>query len=505
MRARVPGAVMISAPMRTQHLVPALIASLAASLSCAAPHPAALVFEPCRIEHPSKLRAIAAECGRLVVAENPADPDGRHIALHVARIPAVNRRKLPDPLFVIPGGPGMAATDFYSGVAPAFARIQRDRDIVLVDQRGTGRSNPLVCPLTEDMMLQATPEQIAAESARCRSALASRAKVEYYTTSIAVQDLDRVRAALGYRKVNLYGVSYGTRVAQHYLRRFPSRARTVILDGVVPPQLILGPALAIDAENALTSILGRCARDPACRASFGDPMRAYRNLRAELVAKPVAVQLPHPTTGAPWTMTFTDTHLATVLRLASYASEQAALLPLALHAADSDGNFAPLAAQFAMVSDSLENLLAYGMNASVVCAEDAPFYDERLIDREKLERTYLGTLQLDALRKVCEVWPRGPMDPDLHAPLESHTPALLMSGTDDPVTPASYGKQAARGFVDRKHLVLRDQGHGQLNAPCVDRIMADFVAAGTTSDLEVSCTRAVKPMPFFTSLSGPPP
>jgi pimeloyl-ACP methyl ester carboxylesterase len=440
-----------------------------------------------------------------VVPENPAKPEGRRIGLHVARVPAVNRRKLPDPLFVIAGGPGMAATDFYAGVAPAFARIRRDRDIVLVDQRGTGKSNPLVCQLTEDMMLQATPEQIAAESARCGRELASRADVAYYTTSLAVQDLERVRVALGYREVNLYGVSYGTRVAQHYVRRFPDHARTVILDGVVPPQLILGPALAIDAENALTSILRRCARDPACRASFGDPVRAYRNLRAELDAKPVSVQLPHPTTGAPWTITFTETHLATVLRLASYASEQAALLPLALHAADVDDNFAPLAAQFAMVNDSLENLLAYGMNASVVCAEDVPFYDDRLIDRERLERTYLGTLQLDALRKVCEVWPRGPMDPDLHAPLASRTPALLMSGTDDPVTPASYGVEAARGFSDARHLVLRDQGHGQLGAPCIDRIMAEFVAAGSPRKLEVSCTRAVKPMPFFTSLSGPAP
>ena len=272
--------------MRPQHLIPALFAAWVACASApAAPRSAALVLEPCRIEHPSKLTAIAAECGTLAVPENPARPEGRRIALHIARVPAVNRRKLPDPLFVIAGGPGMAATDFYAGVAPAFARIRRDRDIVLVDQRGTGKSNPLVCPLTEDMMLQATPEQIAAESARCGSALASRADLAYYTTSLAVQDLERVRAALGYREVNLYGVSYGTRVAQHYVRRFPSRARTVILDGVVPPQLILGPALAIDAENALTSILGRCARDPACRASFGDPVRAYHNLRAEQIGR----------------------------------------------------------------------------------------------------------------------------------------------------------------------------------------------------------------------------
>jgi pimeloyl-ACP methyl ester carboxylesterase len=314
-----------------------------------------------------------------------------------------------------------------------------------------------------------------------------------------------VRAALGYTRVNIYGVSYGSRVAQHYLRRFPTRTRALILDGVVPPQLILGPAVALDAENALARILERCARDAACRERFGDPARSYGNLRARLDEGAVRVTLEHPTTGEPWTVEFSDLHLATVLRLASYASEQAALLPLTLHAADRNGDFAPLAAQYAMVSDSLQYLLAYGMNASVVCAEDVPFYDSIAIDRERLGRTYLGTLQLDALIEVCKVWPRGPMDEDLHAPLESAVPVLLLSGTDDPVTPPAYAVEASEEFTDHAHLVLEAQGHGQLVAPCVDRIMAAFVASGTARGLDLSCARSVKPMPFFTSFAGPTP
>ncbi|MGQ0833837.1 MAG: alpha/beta fold hydrolase [Gammaproteobacteria bacterium] len=482
-----------------------LAAFAASSTSAREVEDRALTLTPCHIEHPAKLTAIAAECGTLTVAENPARPEGRRIDLYVARVPAINRRKRLDPLFVIAGGPGMASTDFYSGVAPAFARIRRDRDIVLVDQRGTGRSNALTCELDQDVMLRATPAVIAAETARCLATLATRADVAFYTTSLAVQDLDRVRAALGYEGVNLYGVSYGSRVAQHYVRRFPARARTVILDGVVPPQLILGPAMALDAENALVSILARCARDADCQARFGDPVAAYQNLREQLAERPEPVSLRHPTTGAPWTMTFTDVHFATVLRLATYASEQAALLPLALHAADQEHDFAPLAGQFAMVSDSLENLLAYGMNVSVVCAEDVPFYDSLAIDRARLARTYLGTQQIDGLRKACEVWPRGPMDEDLHAPLVSATPALLLSGTDDPVTPPAYAEQARTGFADHRHLVLEAQGHGQLTAPCVERIMAAFVAAGTARDLETGCTRQLKPMPFFTSVAGPAP
>jgi pimeloyl-ACP methyl ester carboxylesterase len=486
----------------TRIALPALLAIFAGGTGSALDAKAPL--EPCRIEHPAKLTAIAAECATLRVPENPAVPNARTIELHVARVRAINRRKQLDPLFVIAGGPGMAATDFYAAVAPAFARIRRDRDIVLVDQRGTGRSNALTCELDEEALLLATAAVLAAETARCLATLATRANVAFYTTSLAVQDLERVREMLGYERLNLYGVSYGTRVAQHYARRHPERARTLILDGVVPPQMILGPSMALDAERALGRILARCANDPGCRDRFGDPARAYRSLRLRLDEKPVHVELEHPGSGEPWTMQFTALHLATVLRLSSYASDQAALLPLLLHAATQE-NFEPLAAQFAMLSESLANLLAFGMNASVVCAEDVPFYDSVEIDRERLGETYMGTEQVDALVEVCRIWPRGPMDSDLHAPLESDAPALLLSGTDDPVTPPLYAEQARAGFADHVNLVLEAQGHGQLIAPCLDRVMAEFVAAGTTRELDVQCVRAVKPTPFFTSVAGPAP
>lgn len=494
--------------MRAPLVIAAVMLALAAGRLEAQPGgeaAARLTLSECLIRHPEALTAVAAECGTLEVPEDPARPDGRRIGLAVARVPAINRRKQSDPLVVIAGGPGMASTDFYAGVAPAFARIRRDRDIVLVDQRGTGGSNALTCEFDDAVLMHATTEVLAAETRRCLDALASRANVALYTTSLAVDDLERVREALGYPRVNLYGVSYGTRVAQHYVRRYPRSARTVILDGVVPPQLILGPAIALDAEAALASILARCAGDASCREEFGDPGQAYRNVRARLAEGAVPVKLDHPTTGEPWEMRFTDLHLALVLRLASYASEQAALLPLTLHEADREDNFLPLAAQFAMVSESLQTRIAHGANASVVCAEDVPFFGEVDIDRERLARTFMGTQQVDALRAICEVWPRGPMDPDLHAPLTSTTPALLLSGTDDPVTPPAYAEQARRGFADHLHLELEAQGHGQLVAPCMDRIMAAFVAAGTPRGLDTACLRRVKPMPFFTSLAGPAP
>ena len=465
----------------------------------------AMAFSPCQIQDLQGIAVYNAECADFAVPENPAAPEGRQITLRVARVPAINREKQPDPLFLLAGGPGMGATALYGNAAPVFGRIHRNRDIVLVDQRGTGGSNALNCPTDDLEMMSAAPAQVRDEAQRCLAKLSDHANVAYYTTSVAVQDLDRVRAALGYERINLYGGSYGTRVAQHYLRRYPQQTRSVILDGVVAPEQILGPDTALDAENALNSVLARCHRDAACSDHFGDPAEDYRALRKALAAKPVSVTLPDPTSGAPRTIEFGSLHLAMVLRLSIYNSEQAALLPVSLHLAQRSGNFAPLAGQFLMTLKTVDEIASYGMHNSVVCTEDVPFFNTVKIDRAKLDATFLGAVQLDALQSVCEGWPRGPLDADLHAPLHSDAPVLLLSGGNDPVTPPANGEKAKAGLPNSLHLVLPDLGHGQIGAPCVDRVMADFISLGSVKDLDTSCTKLAKPAPFFTSLSGPAP
>ena len=469
------------------------------------PAPVGLALTPCQLQHPERIASVTAECGVLSVPENPARPEGRRIGLYVARVPAINKHKSADPLFVLAGGPGMAATTFYTTVAPAFARVHRDRDIVLVDQRGTGRSNALNCELSDDLLTQETDAQVVAEAARCLKDTSAHADVAYYTTSVAVQDLDTVRAALGYDRINLYGGSYGTRVAQHYLRRFPTHTRTVILDGVVPPTLALGPAVAVDAQNALLRILARCTREPQCQSRFGDPVADYHKLSAQMRIQPVPITIADPTTGEQSKLELSTLQLATVLRLTTYTPQEAALLPLILHRASESGDFMPLATQYLLISRSLGDQLSYGMHNSVVCAEDVPFYNEKTIDRKLLEQTYLGTSAVDGLRDICQVWPRGPIDKDFHEPLHSDVPALLLSGSDDPATPVADAQEALRGFAQGLHVVLKGFGHGQLVAPCVDRIMARFIETGTVDRLDVSCTSRDKPTPFFISLNGPPP
>jgi pimeloyl-ACP methyl ester carboxylesterase len=466
---------------------------------------ASLPLAPCQIHDLAGIAVYGAECMDLAVPENPAQPAGRQIKLRVAKVPAINRRKDPDPLFLLAGGPGMAAATLYGNAAPAFGRIHRNRDIILVDQRGTGSSNPLTCEMDDAKLMSASDEELSAETERCLKSLGERADVAYYTTSIAVQDLERVRKALGYERINLYGGSYGTRVAAHYMRKFPQHTRAVILDGIVAPEQVLGPDTALDAEKALAALFERCSRDEACKERFGNPADTYQALLARLTATPVTVTLPDPTSGAPTTVELGRLHLGMVLRLSTYNSEQAALLPLALHLAQHSENFGPLAGQFLLTMRTYGDIAAFGMHNSVICAEDVPRFDSVAIDREKLDATFMGAAQIDALKLVCQQWPRGPVDPDFHAPLKSSIPTLLLSGGNDPVTPAANGERLKAGLTESLHLVLPDLGHGQIGAPCMDRVMADFLRLGSVKGLDASCTERAKPTPFFTTLSGPAP
>ncbi len=472
------------------------------------PGTAPLTLSPCRLDHPTGLASLEAECGHLTVPENRATPGGRQLQLFVARIPSLSRRRAPEPLFILAGGPGLGASTFYTSAAAAFARIRRDHDIVIVDQRGTGKSHPLNCDIDEQQLWDAGESDTVRIMRDCRARLARDHDLTQYTTSVAVQDLDAVRQALGYKRVAMYGSSYGTRVAQQYARRFPDHTHALILDGVVPVTRILGPSTPLDAEAALERIFDRCRADAACKQQFGDPELDYRQLRDKLAAAAATVTLTDPRSGLPTRVSLNNTVFAAALRLASYSDQQAALLPLTLYMANRRGEYAPLAAQYLLAAASYDAVLAYGMHNSVVCTEDVPFFASQKIDRDEIGKTFLGTSQIDALQSLCHEWPVGLLDPDFHQPMTSDVPALLLSGTSDPVTPAAFGAEAARGFRHALHLQLKDQGHGQMMRPCMDRLMADFLRAagtGTEQSVDHRCADQARPAPFFISMNGPAP
>ena len=318
-----------------------------------------------------------------------------------------------------------------------------------------------------------------------------------------------MRAALGYERINLYGVSYGTRVAQHYLRRFPARVRAVILDGVVPPQLVIGPAIALDAESALRGILARCAAEAPCRARFGDPQDDYQRAARERCAqRAVPVALPDPATGERRHLEFDLDHLASVLRLGELQRRlrRAAAADAARRAARAD--YAPLAAQFLLLQRCLRGRSPRACTTACVCAEDVPFYDTRAIDRARAGgRPSWARRPVDGLAHDLPACGRaGRWMRTSTRRCTSAVPALLLSGSDDPVTPPAYAQQAAAGFAHARAGRAR-----RLRARAAHRAVHRTRAGAVPRRARASrrstchCTALARPMPFFTSLNGPPP
>jgi pimeloyl-ACP methyl ester carboxylesterase len=464
----------------------------------------AISLEPCHLGAEGSPSRLAARCGVFSVPEDRSNPEGRTISLRIAVVPAVSRTPEPDPLVFFTGGPGQAATETYPQLAPAFRRINRERDVVLVDQRGTGGSNALRCPEEDVRDLALLDEEaIGPWVSRCLAALAGDPR--FYTTSIAMRDLDEVREALGYERVNLYGLSYGTRAALTYLRMYPERVRSAILDGVAPPTEVLGVDVAADAERAIHLVIARCASDPKCREAFPDLAKDLDSLMARLET-PVHLTLRHPTTGEIEELSFSREMAAYAIRLLSYSQETASIVPLVLSSA-AKSDLGPLAAQFLIVTARVGETISEGMGISVVCSEDFPFFDEsQIVDRNR--DTYLGSLQTDTLKLVCPLWPRGEVPGDFKSPVRSQgAPVLLLSGEADPVTPPENGELTASqlGPDAALHLAARGQGHIVIHRGCIPDLAAKFIEGGSFAGLDARCVEEIAPQPFFLSYSGPGP
>ncbi len=463
----------------------------------------ALELEECRISAGPAFPGIKARCGTLERHENPDDPESPMLEIRVAVVPALNLQPEPDPIVPLAGGPGQGAVQFYSAYAAAFEHVRSDRDILLVDQRGTGESARLDCPVDEDLLEgQYSVEQTVEYMKDCLEQLPHDPR--YFTTSIAVQDLDAVREALSYPQLNLYGVSYGSRVAQHYARRYPEATRTIILDGVVPPQLALGPDIAIEAQKAIDSIFARCAADAACNERYPDIAGSFVSLKNRLDKTPATVSVPHPVTGRTEPLKFGRNELAASVRLLAYSPRSIAMLPLLVSEA-ADGNYQPIAAQYLMTLLSLADALALGMHNAILCTEDVPFYSAALIDKVALDASFIGPMQLEALEAICSVWPAGPIDDDFKQPLSTAIPTLLLSGSADPITPPHFADMAARNLKKAWLLTGKHQGHGQVAVGCMPRIIDRFIDTETLADGDADCYQSSFVMPFFLDFSGPLP
>lgn len=483
------------------------LAALALLAAAAAPAGAAsLALEPCRlagVEH-------EARCGRVERPLDPARPDGPKIDVHFAVLPALARRPRDDAVFFFAGGPGQSAIDLAGHVAALLARFGNRRDIVLVDQRGTGRSAPLACDRPPDEW--APTDAQAAHLLACRDALARRPHLRavddlrHFTTPAAAGDVDAVRRALGLQRVNLVGVSYGTRLALEVMRQFPQTVRRVVLDGVAPPDMALPRAFAADAQAALDALFDWCDADAACRDRH--PRLRARWLEA-LARLPAAVTMPEPLGGAPQALTLTRESLPGALRLALYSPLLASALPHAIDEA-AQGRWVPLIglAQ-ALAGGARAPAVAAGAHFSVICAEDMPRIDAGSGAAAPEAGATFGSPIADLYRRVCAGWPRGDVPAAFYAVPPSPAPVLLLSGGIDPVTPPRHGERvrAALGPLAR-HVVVSNAGHGVLALACVRDAVFRFVDADAQDDAlraDADCARGVPRPPVWAPIAASSP
>jgi len=415
----------------------------------------------------------AAWCGRVLVPEDPRDPDGPTIALRVLVLPAT-ARPAAGALFYLEGGPAVAASDLAESVYGRFAEIGRDRDLVLVDQRGTGGSNALAC--------RGGPSS-------CFARLGDRSRL--YTTSVAADDLEAVRRALGYDRIDLYGVSYGATLAQIYADRYPASVRSMVLDGGSLLDVRIYDASARNAERALDADLARCARDTACAKAFPHPRR---DLATILVRPPRRVMIE---TG---TVTLRPDDVAWTVNALSQSVDAAATIPFVVHEA-ARGDYLPLARAFATEvgtgPDPRSRLATFW---TIICSEPWAAFDPYATALEG-RGSYLDSAAVARARfflQACRSVPRGRVGEDEATNAVSHAPTLLLAGSNDPLDPPAALRGWWRAFPDGRLLVVPNGAHGAMDDTCVQSVVARFVARGRTAGLNTACVRRIAPPPFVT-------
>jgi pimeloyl-ACP methyl ester carboxylesterase len=442
-----------------------------------------------------------AYCGTLKVFENRQTRQGRTLDLRIVVLPSLSAEAKPDPLFFLAGGPGQGAAEMARQLRDVFHRIEENRDIVLVDQRGTGKSHPLNCESDVDS-LAAINESDEEALTRLRGCLAGYdADTTLYTTSIAMDDLDDVRAFLGYDSINVYGGSYGTRAALVYLRQHEDRVRAVVLDAVAPPNMRMPLFAARDGQRALDSLIADCDADQQCRTLYPNLAERLRTLLARLERQPARVTLTHPRTGAMETVSIDARFVSGVIFGALYAPLAASLIPELVARAERN-DFQGLVALGLINEPAAENM-STGMQLSVLCAEDAHRSTPEEVEREAAG-TVFGT-HLMSLVRACSFWPAGDVAEPFYTPVMSAKPVLVFSGALDPITPPSWGESVTSTLSNSRHIVVPGSGHISLGSGCVMRLMTQFIETADPKSLDPSCLAGLKRPPFFVSPAGPDP
>jgi len=463
-----------------------LVAVLAGSLQGQAP-----LLSPCHLSDvPSEAR-----CGTFSVRENRSDPASRSIPLEVIVLPSRSAKPKADPLLLVsPGGPGTTNSESVVGRG-WYSWMRDDRDIVIIDLRGTSGPSRLDCDFADPRAPDSAflgplfpPEGVA----QCKAALEKKVDLRYYTTPIIVDDLEEVRRALGYDRVNLWAVSWGTRVVYLWLKMHPEHIRSVILEGSAPVSFLNPLPHARNAQVAIDSLFAECARQRPCQTSFPNVERELDSVIARLKRSPATVRVAgnNGMTSVPLTW---DT-FAEGLRLMTYNQPRMQRVPLLVHRAFL-GDFKDFVSAAVASNRGTRGSIRFGFLLAITCTEDVSRIDPRTI-QHATAGTYLGDTRVRAQMAACAQWPRGVLAPDYGDPVRSTVPAFLLSGTVDPVAGSQLTAEAAKYLPNSIH-VIAPGGHVPFG-PCVDAMERAFLTAANPRAVETSCVRGMRLPDFAT-------
>jgi len=463
-------------------------------------------LEPCEVPGVNPNQKDLARCGTYEVFEDRANRSGRKIKLKIVVYPATGPTKAADPLFYIPGGPGSSATEDAPYVAQGLTQIRVRRDLVFVDQRGTGGSNALNCDLFNPASLQSYLGYFfPLEGVRkCREQLELRANLKLYTTPIAMDDLDEVRAALGYEQINISGASYGTRATLTYVKRHGKHVRAIVLHGVAPTNQLMPRDFPQHTERALNGVIDECGADPTCRVAFPNLRAEAKAVLEKVLRGPVEVDVKQPQTGKSTQVRLSRDLVGEAIRYMLYQSGAASRIPLFIHLA-AQGNYVPLAEAAVFYRQQIVASGSNGMYLSVTCAEDLHWIKEGAGERKGVN-TFLGDYRLRQQREACTLWPRAEISKVYAEPTKAKVPALILTGQWDPVTPPVYGDIAAKHLPNSLHIVVPSGGHGfggLEGLDCIQKLVAEFVDRGTTKGLDTSCVKSIRRKGFLLKFAEP--
>ena len=445
-------------------------------LLCGAVH---AEITPCRLpDFPQELR-----CGKVQRPLNPDDPAGKKIDIQYVVLPSQDKNKLQDAIFLLAGGPGQSAINVASFGQAILSRLNKRRDIVFVDQRGTGRSASLACPEVENAADVENEDQMLKRTEACLARLKKLpyGDLRFFSTSIAVKDLDAVRKQQGYDKINLVGASYGTRVGLEYMRQFPQSVKRVVLDGVVPPDMSLPSG---DAQAALDGVFADCAKQAVCNASYPDLAHRWQQLLASM---PKQVSIIHPRLGTPLKFEMRRDLLLSLVHKTLYTSTITAGLPYAISQAEK-GNYQALVTLSGATNLPGPGSINYGMHFSVWCSEalSRPLPPAKDEFEQMMNHMY---------EQTCKNWPRATIPPDFFTVPPAQSPVLLLSGGIDPVTPIRHGAAVTKALgANARHITLDNAGHGLMAQGCVRDVVYRFLNAKQDSDalkIDSSCVRSI--------------